>query len=169
MTVVILPPDQIPVLTPQGTLSPAYRAFFQQQMVPQVNSTAVSLAAAPTTISPTAAQALLADSVASAPTLSGLPSTPVTGPTGVTGGTGTTGNTGATGVTGGTGTTGNTGATGTTTITTAVYTVSTLPAGSIGMRAFVTNALAPSFGVTVAGGGTVGVPVYYDGSTWKVG
>lgn len=48
-------------------------------------------------------------------------------------------------------------------------TVATLPTGSAGARSFVTNALAPSFGAAVVGGGTVGVPVYYDGTSWKVG
>ena len=38
-----------------------------------------------------------------------------------------------------------------------------------GARAFVTNALAPAFGATVAGGGAVPVPVYSDGTNWKVG
>ena len=37
-------------------------------------------------------------------------------------------------------------------------------------RAFVTDALAPSFGVAVAGGGAVPVPVYVGASnTWYVG
>lgn len=38
-----------------------------------------------------------------------------------------------------------------------------------GARAFVTDALAPVFGATVVGGGTVKVPVYSDGTNWKVG
>jgi hypothetical protein len=52
------------------------------------------------------------------------------------------------------------------------YTVATLPSASTsgaGSRAFVNNALAPSFGATVVGGGTVAVPVYSDGTNWKVG
>jgi hypothetical protein len=49
------------------------------------------------------------------------------------------------------------------------YTVATLPTGSAGARSFVTDALAPSFGVAVAGSGAVGVPVYHDGTSWKVG
>jgi hypothetical protein len=49
------------------------------------------------------------------------------------------------------------------------YTVATLPTGSAGARSFVTDALAPSFGVAVASGGAVGVPVYHDGTSWKVG
>jgi hypothetical protein len=52
------------------------------------------------------------------------------------------------------------------------YTVATLPfavdAGK-GARAFVTDASAPTFGSTVAGGGAVAVPVYSDGTNWKVG
>jgi hypothetical protein len=49
------------------------------------------------------------------------------------------------------------------------YTVATLPTGSAGARSFVTNALAPAFGSAVVGGGAVGVPVYHDGTSWKVG
>jgi len=52
------------------------------------------------------------------------------------------------------------------------YTVATLPSAStsgVGARSFVTNALAPTFGATVVGGGTVAVPVYSDGTNWKVG
>lgn len=54
----------------------------------------------------------------------------------------------------------------------APYAVADLPdavtAGS-GSRAFVTDASAPTFGATVAGGGAVAVPVYSDGTNWKVG
>jgi len=52
------------------------------------------------------------------------------------------------------------------------YTVATLPFASVagkGARAFVTDALAPVFGATVATGGAVAVPVYSDGTNWKVG
>ena len=53
------------------------------------------------------------------------------------------------------------------------YTVATLPSAStsgVGARAFVTDALAPSFGVAVTGGGAVPVPVYVGASnTWYVG
>ena len=52
------------------------------------------------------------------------------------------------------------------------YTVATLPSAStsgVGARSFVTNALAPAFGSTVVGGGAVAVPVYSDGTNWKVG
>ena len=52
------------------------------------------------------------------------------------------------------------------------YTVATLPSAStsgVGARAFVTDALAPSFGVTVVTGGAIATPVYSDGSVWKVG
>ena len=53
-----------------------------------------------------------------------------------------------------------------------VYTVATLPSAvtsGAGARSFVSNALAPTFGSTVAGGGSVKVPVYSDGTNWKVG
>jgi hypothetical protein len=56
-----------------------------------------------------------------------------------------------------------------TTIKQQAYTVAGLPAGVAGARCFVTNALAPTFGAAVAGGGAVGVPVYHDGTSWKVG
>jgi hypothetical protein len=51
-------------------------------------------------------------------------------------------------------------------------TVALLPAAAtagLGARAFVTDALAPSFGVAVTGGGAVASPVYSDGTTWLVG
>jgi hypothetical protein len=52
------------------------------------------------------------------------------------------------------------------------YTVATLPSAATsgaGARTFVTNALTPSFGATVVGGGAVFIPVYSDGTNWKVG
>ena len=57
------------------------------------------------------------------------------------------------------------------TLNTTVYTVATLPAGSDGMRAFVSDATATTFASAVVGGGTNHVPVYYDGGTssWKIG
>lgn len=48
----------------------------------------------------------------------------------------------------------------------ATYTVATLPAGTVGMIAFVTDALLPAFLTTVAGGGAVKTPVFYNGSNW---
>ena len=52
------------------------------------------------------------------------------------------------------------------------YTVTTLPSAvtsGIGARSFVTDALSPTFGATVVTGGAVAVPVYSDGTNWKVG
>jgi hypothetical protein len=52
------------------------------------------------------------------------------------------------------------------------YTVATLPSAVTsgkGSRSFVTDALLPTFGSTVSGGGAVAVPVYSDGTNWKVG
>ena len=52
------------------------------------------------------------------------------------------------------------------------YTVATLPsaaASGAGARSFVTDALTPVFGATVVTGGAVPVPVYSDGTNWKVG
>ena len=54
-------------------------------------------------------------------------------------------------------------------LVTSTYTVATLPTGTVGSRSFVTNALSPTFGAAVVGGGAVGVPVYHDGTSWKVG
>jgi hypothetical protein len=48
------------------------------------------------------------------------------------------------------------------------FTVSTLPAGTVGMRTYVTDALAPTFGATVIAGGAVTIPVFYNGSNWIV-
>ena len=51
-------------------------------------------------------------------------------------------------------------------------TVASLPVAATigsGSQAFVSDALAPVFGSAVTGGGTVPVPVYSDGSVWKVG
>jgi hypothetical protein len=46
------------------------------------------------------------------------------------------------------------------------YTVATLPAGSQGDRAYVTDANGPTFLATVAGGGAVVTPVFYNGTNW---
>jgi len=54
----------------------------------------------------------------------------------------------------------------------AVYTVATLPSAVTsgkGTRAFVSDALSPTFGATVVTGGAVATPVYSDGTNWKVG
>ncbi len=53
-----------------------------------------------------------------------------------------------------------------------VTVVGSLPSAATagaGYRAFVTDATGPTFGATVVGGGSVKVPVYSDGSAWKVG
>ena len=52
------------------------------------------------------------------------------------------------------------------TISTGGYTVATLPAGTVGQRAYVTDALAPAYGVAVAGAGAVTIPVFYNGAAW---
>jgi hypothetical protein len=50
------------------------------------------------------------------------------------------------------------------------YTVATLPASPIqGWTAMVTDANAATFASVVAGGGINSVPVYYDGTNWKIG
>lgn len=50
------------------------------------------------------------------------------------------------------------------------YTVETLPAAGIaGRRAYVTDALAPSFLSTVVGGGAIRTPVFDNGTNWVAG
>ena len=54
----------------------------------------------------------------------------------------------------------------------APLTVATLPSAAtagVGSRAFVTDSSVSTFGTTVAGGGSTKVPVYSDGTNWKVG
>jgi hypothetical protein len=53
-----------------------------------------------------------------------------------------------------------------------VYAVAGLPSAvtsGVGARAFVTDSSVSTFGTTVAGGGSGKVPVYSDGTNWKVG
>lgn len=52
---------------------------------------------------------------------------------------------------------------------TKVYTVATLPAGAQGARAFVSDANATTFASIVAGGGANPIPVYHDGTNWRIG
>ena len=49
------------------------------------------------------------------------------------------------------------------------FTVGTLPAGSIGMRTYVTDALTPIFLSTLTGGGSVVCPVFHNGTAWVAG
>jgi hypothetical protein len=59
-----------------------------------------------------------------------------------------------------------------TTINTTPVLVANLPAAATagsGARAFVTNATATTFASIVAGGGSNGVPVYSDGTNWRIG
>jgi len=46
------------------------------------------------------------------------------------------------------------------------YTVATLPAGTVGMVAYVTDALAPTYNAALVGGGAVTIPVFYNGAAW---
>lgn len=54
-------------------------------------------------------------------------------------------------------------------VITGSYTVATLPAGGDGMRAYVTDAISPTFLGALTGGGTSHTPVYYNGSAWVAG
>jgi hypothetical protein len=47
------------------------------------------------------------------------------------------------------------------------YTVATLPTGIQGATAYVTDASAPAYNTTVAGGGSSVVRVFFDGTSWK--
>jgi hypothetical protein len=55
------------------------------------------------------------------------------------------------------------------TMRTSGYTVSNLPTGVVGMRAYVTDASSPSFLAKVSGGGSTTCPVFYDGNNWVAG
>ena len=57
-----------------------------------------------------------------------------------------------------------------------VYTLATIPVPSTGYggfiagcRSFISDALTPVFGAIAVGGGAVNVPVYHDGTNWRVG
>ena len=54
----------------------------------------------------------------------------------------------------------------TTTIRPGGYTVATLPAGTAGMKCYVTDALAPAFLTTLVGGGAAYSGAQYNGSNW---
>jgi hypothetical protein len=46
------------------------------------------------------------------------------------------------------------------------YTVATLPAGTVGDTAYVTDATAPTYLGALTGGGAVVTPVFYNGAAW---
>jgi hypothetical protein len=53
-----------------------------------------------------------------------------------------------------------------------IATVAGLPPAArlgVGERAFVTDATVTTFGTVVAGGGSNKVPVYSDGTSWRIG
>jgi hypothetical protein len=52
------------------------------------------------------------------------------------------------------------------TLVLSAFTVATLPAGQVGMTAYVTDATAPTYNSTVIGGGAAVVPVFYNGTNW---
>jgi len=49
------------------------------------------------------------------------------------------------------------------------YTVTTLPTGSLGMRAFVSDSNTSTFYSLVGSGGSFKVPVFHDGISWRIG
>ena len=49
------------------------------------------------------------------------------------------------------------------------YTVGTLPTGTLGMRTYVTDALAPTFLGVLVGGGAIKAPAFYNGTAWVAG
>ena len=51
-------------------------------------------------------------------------------------------------------------------IKTSGYTVATLPAGTVGQRAYITDGLTPSYLGVAVGGGAVTCPVFFDGTNW---
>lgn len=59
------------------------------------------------------------------------------------------------------------------TVKTGAYTyanlLTTITAPAVGMRTFVTDATATTFNSIVAGGGANFVPVFYDGTNWRIG
>ena len=55
------------------------------------------------------------------------------------------------------------------TLETSAYTVATLPAGTVGKHAYVTDgAAALAWGATVTGGGTAQYLVWHNGTAWTV-
>lgn len=64
------------------------------------------------------------------------------------------------------------GVRGSSSVITGVFTVATLPTGALavkGARAFVSDANATTFNSVVVGGGANNVPVFHDGTTWRIG
>ena len=56
--------------------------------------------------------------------------------------------------------------------TVTIYTVSKLPSAAstgAGVRTFVSDATATTFASIVAGGGSNAVPIYSDGTNWRIG
>jgi hypothetical protein len=49
------------------------------------------------------------------------------------------------------------------------YTVGTLPAGTVGDTAYVTDATAPTWNAALTGGGAVVCKAFYNGAAWVAG
>ena len=104
----------------------------------------------------------------------GIGATGATGPQGATGVSNAPGPAGSTGATGPMGFTGYAGATGSTgPALPPTYTVATLPNTGLlaGMRATVSDCTTTTFYTSVSGlgSGSNTVPVFYDGSVWRIG
>ena len=56
--------------------------------------------------------------------------------------------------------------TGTVALELKAYTVASLPVGTVGDRAYVTDATSPTYLGTLTGGGVITCPVFYNGSAW---
>ena len=90
-----------------------------------------------------------------------------TGPRGATGNTGPIGPSGLTGPIGMTGPPGSPGQTGP--AISGSTTVAFLPTGATGARGFVTDCNNATFNNLAVGGGSLKVPVFFNGTEWRVG
>lgn len=57
-----IPPPNLPPIGPDGNWTPEWQRFFTHQLVPTVNDTVTAQAQSLTTVNPTIANVLLADS-----------------------------------------------------------------------------------------------------------
>jgi hypothetical protein len=173
------------VFTLQDNLDPTKQANFQLGSITTATTRAYTLPNVDTVIAGLGASQTFSNTNVFSSGTNTFGSATGTGTNGFSSGATTTGNTktvnvGTGGLSGSTTTiaigSSVSGATSTTTmngvVKRQVYTVATLPSAStsgLGATAFVSDALAPAFGSTVMTGGAIPVPVYSDGTNWKVG